>query len=733
MSQIYRLRKCFLERDQTPTQSLMKKHMSPALAKVYFKSMSPKLKVYAGLEPPLIGGGTSWYIPPQDLLQQRVILKPFKQEYMSKLTYLGVDTFGMEIMAAYRKSMEEERDKILLQSSLDWKQQLEEFSRFHKLACANKAATVHRVFIRNALREFRCLYSTSITKVEGILLNASFETIEKSREEIIQKMQAKYEVLLREQAGYINELYSKKLARKKARLKKKFRHELETKSKVIKENLHDLNIEKHVAIEKLRKHLECQTMASQVYVTLLERQECSKQIELIKRKHNKKTKILESEVAYKGFQIRYAQEKEKKQLEYEAMWKAKVAQVLKSFQRLISYCLHLLPEHAEFFINIEKLMLLQLEDALVCPCVPSIIIKDVESVHNPTPRPHPFYLLGDKNNKPNINQNLCPKHCTSSSSQLPVIVINKRCIYSACDNFEQLADKLKDFGYDRFCDDIQDNYDYRHQLPVKYTLSQQLLELQLESSLFQLLQQEIENARDVSIECAECNKPFCFCSLSSLKSTDLPIQAEYDPATKEGVAEPPLTTKPIQPEKLTLTDEDKVKFGREPKIQSYARFIKSKKCDCTKVAKKHLLENLPVYMRTKSIYDAPELLSYEVCTLVQLKNLVSTALGTMPKRQVKSTELNKEMGTQTSDYEFESLCICFSDDSIESFLDFLGKHASEPHLKRPPESIAKFDCSLVQLTRPQTPKGKTADVIASYFSGRSISRCEKDISCICPY
>lgn len=177
----------------------------------------------------------------------------------------------------------------------------------------------------------------------------------------------------------------------------------------------------------------------------------------------------------------------------------------------VSYCLKMLPEYADFFINMEKLMLLQVDEALANPNAESIIAVEENRARTPVPQAKPFYLFCDTGYKAKLDQELCPKpNGTSSSAQLlPAVIINKRYMYAACDNFEQFTNKVKQYirGYDP---EIKDDLIYEHFVPVKYTLSQQLKEIKLESSLLQVLQQEMSNS-DVGNDSA-CGVPYCFCA-----------------------------------------------------------------------------------------------------------------------------------------------------------------------------------------------------------------------------
>lgn len=128
-SENYHLRKFYLESETVPTQSVMKERMSPSLAQVYFKSMSPKLKVLAGLEPPMKGGGSDWYVPPKELLDGRAVLKPIKRQFITKLGFNGIDFFGEKIVKEHHRQMEEEKRKTLFENDINWKRVIESSCR----------------------------------------------------------------------------------------------------------------------------------------------------------------------------------------------------------------------------------------------------------------------------------------------------------------------------------------------------------------------------------------------------------------------------------------------------------------------------------------------------------------------------------------------------------------------------------------------------------------------------
>lgn len=664
-SENYHLRKFYLESETVPTQSVMKERMSPSLAQVYFKSMSPKLKVLAGLEPPMKGGGSDWYVPPKELLDGRAVLKPIKRQFITKLGFNGIDFFGEKIVKEHHRQMEEEKRKTLFENDINWKRVIEANCRQQWEDTSKQESKQNTIKIQQAFQEFTTIYMTSMTKIEALLSDAATKEIERVKKEAFDKMTSHYETLLKQQATMLYDRYADKLLKEKTKLKEQFILDVENSRTEMGNQIHDINLEKHVAIEKLRVVLECQNLACQVYVALKEREECKKDMDLSKHEHEKAMKVLSEKIKMQDFEIKLEKEKEIKRLEFIQVWQKKICHVVKRFQEFVTYCLNTLPEYAEFFINMEKLMLLQLSEAIENPSVQSIFVPEEDTFHTPIPKPHPFYLFCDKGFKPKIEENLCPKHCTSSASQLPVIIVNKKCIYSACDNFEMFAEKLKQFldGSRGIDEDFVDDHDYTYDIPIKPTTSVDLKQVKLQSSLMQLLQNEFPNPRQVEIECCVCKIPTCYCGSSPKTVTGLSkeVSDEFIQFKVSG--------QKIESRSVELEHE------REPKWESYIDYVLPKKCFCSKRVKKHLEEHLPAYMRNVSAYGAPELPFYETCKLDSLKKLVKKSQGKdspLPE-VISSVSKTRDVSTQYLNQEYEYLCTCFSDDEVDKLFENLMK------------------------------------------------------------
>lgn len=659
-SENYYLRKCYLETDQVPTQSVMLKTMSPGLAKVYFKSMTPKLKVLAGLEPPLKGGGNDWFVPPEDLLKGKTVLRPIKKELLTKLGFNGLAHYGNSILNNHIESRKDETNKALLENDINWKYTVDEYCKRQYTELSRRAALKNSNKIKDAFREFTLLYTSSINKIEGLLLDGAVEEIKRVKEVIHSKMANKYKRLLKQQATMLYDRYSEKLQKKKEEFKDQFIQNVEQMRTELSNNLHDINLEKHIAIEKLRKLLECQNLACQIYVAMKEKDERKKILEKTEQKHKKVVKLLQEEIERNDVEIEVAKEDERKREQFTRIWQKKVCQVIKHFQEFIAYSLKMVPEQAEFFLNVEKLLLLHLSTAVDNPSVESLFEPVNEGFHTTESEPRPFYLFCDEDFKPQIDKGMCPKSCNSNSSvdncQLPVIVINKKCIYAACSNLEKFADTIEQFvkSQRETEPDLNDNHDYTYNIPIKYTPSQELLELKGQSSLMQILQKDKPNTKGVPTEClCPCKLPYCF-SKQARASTSVANEQRL----KEQLLSPILTEN-----NLELSKEIELTHVREPKWESYFEFLEPKPCKCAKVAKKGLQEHLPPYMRIMSAFAYPELPYYEKCSLTTLRKLVRKARSKVTPTVVANLSVSKtkNIGTQYSDQEFEYLCTCFDD------------------------------------------------------------------------
>lgn len=666
-SENYNLRKFYLEHDQVPSQSMMREKMSPALATVYFKSMGPRYKELAGLEPPMKGGGSDWLVCPKTVMKGKTVLKPIDHKHLARMTHTGVVELGTDAHQVHKRNILAEKDRLQAESDKKWKEFVYRAHEQHWQVMTDKCEGENHDYIRQMLNEFTVVYQTSTNRIEQLLTEAAKTQITRIRAEAYEQMDKRYKDFLKYQTVTLTDRYRKMLDDEKAKFKSKFMEELETEKAATANTIHSLKVDKHEAIANLRKFLECQNLACQIYVSLKEQETCDKQIELCKYQHSKNIKTLTENIAVKDFTIKLAGEIKKKHEEELEKLRQRLCKVLKKFQLFVSYCLSTLPDHAKFFINLEKLMLLQINEALQDPRADSIIVEEPEEFHSPTVRPRPFYLFCDKGYKAQVEEDMCPTKRASDASQLPVIVVNQRCMYAACDNLVQFTDKFKNHLLHKRGDDADFNDDlrYEHLIPVKYTTSQQVSEIKLQSSLLQILQQEALCRKNV-FNCEFCKMPCCYCTSKTEQKQTKEAPAKVIPSKK---------TLPLAGRSTILEHE------REPKLERYFKYVKPQKCNCGKMAQKHFNENLPAYMTNTSKYETLELQNYEKCPVTTLKRLVRKANCQIEDSPpvAKVVSRTKDASTQYTDVQFDWLCTCFSNSEVDLLLkDYIIGQKPDP-------------------------------------------------------
>ncbi|GBP27296.1 hypothetical protein EVAR_77310_1 [Eumeta japonica] len=599
--------------------------------------MPSKIKVHAGLQPILRGPGKSLHISPEDMLKGNVVLTPVKPEDVSSLGCSGIQMIQNKFLKSHQKTLETKKQAALDESDKKWLEIVKTICADNFKECSEKAKINNSIRLREAIRQFEVLYISSINKLEETLNAAPAEKIELLKEQIYNDKVSEYEKLVKQQATALYDKYETKLKEQKTLSRKYFIEGVENKRTEIATRIHDINLEKHRTVDKLRKLIEYQNLACQVYVMLKERKYSKAESGEMRYVHGKVTAKLTKELHQKELKIKIAHEQKRQREEYICPWKEKVRHVVKKFQEFVAYSLHNLPEYGEFFINAEKLMLLHMNSAIEDPNTESIFEEDVEEESTTSaPAPEPFVVFGDLKTdifKKEIQKKLCPDRCFCPL--LPVLMINKRCIYAGCDNFQVFRDKIKAFIDGKRGDD-NDFANEKITVDAERQPSKDVYKSTVESSMTRLLKKEQQSDKPICCKCL-CRLDVCFCSPPHLSDISLPLYRQ-DP--------PPSLVRIPSGNKIT-TEEARTHHRREPTLEKFVKSVVPNKCDCANRLRKGLKEHMPPYMIKTSKYQSLAIPSYEPCSIATLKDIVEKLRGTPPKTsKLTPTDIKIEAATQ---------------------------------------------------------------------------------------
>ncbi|KAH9635845.1 hypothetical protein HF086_002405 [Spodoptera exigua] len=660
LNENYHLRKWYLQRDEVPTQRMMKKKMSPVLAGIYFQSMNQKLKRIVGLEPSLKGGGNCWYLPPEELLKGRAVLTPVQKRILAKLNHHSIEDIGEKLDKTHQKTIDNDKRKVITENDEKWRLTITDIYYQEWKDLSKEAKKKNTEQIIKAIESFACMYRQSIQRIESLCHEVVTADINTIKSNIQQAMTKKYKVTLKCEAISMTNEYDKKFIEEKAKLKAEFIENVENHRTDLGNQIHDIYVDKLTATENLKDYLKRLNLACQVYVALKEHEECLNDRIESEYKHQKVTKKMTNTIALQNAMIETKKQRENVLQDHVNNWRKKLFYMIKNFQLFVTYCLNTVPENAEFFLNLEKLMLLQINLVLEKPSDKSIFEAEEEIFNIPLILPKPFYVFCDKGYKAKVDHNLCPKHVgkvSASSSLLSAVIVNKHCLYAACDNFDQFKYGLKEYLHGNREDDsaVQDDHVYENTVPLRKRSPHKLFEVKPESSIMQVLQQEINDLQELYLTkkpetCNFCKMPNCSCTLREGVSV---VNSRLT-KTKVKSTEPPNENNPSSVKDIKLSHE------KEPKQEHFLPHMESKNCAC--ISKMCKVNPLPSYM-TKTDYGPSFIPNYEICPRATLNELVKKARKSVPTRSVPAQSKKKDASTQYIDEEFNSICACFSDET----------------------------------------------------------------------
>lgn len=118
-------------------------------------------------------------------------------------------------------------------------------------------------------------------------------------------------------------------------------------------------------MEQLRHCLECKNLANLMYVLCMERRKCGIERSVLEYKHKVSVDELNKTIQNQEEEIeRLTEETEQKDKQLEIREKC-LLEILKQFQKFINYALRATPTQAEFLLNVRKMMLFEITQAIV--------------------------------------------------------------------------------------------------------------------------------------------------------------------------------------------------------------------------------------------------------------------------------------------------------------------------------------------------------------------------------
>ncbi|XP_072380121.1 uncharacterized protein [Diabrotica undecimpunctata] len=354
-------REYFLKTCEVPTFTDAKMTLGN-LATFVYDNCEPGLKPYIPSEPQMPYGDL--WVSPSDLLIPHVGLKaPLTRKHVQALTHEGILDIGYKIELQFIKELEEKKQEALENQKEELTIEFQE-SIYHiiKDAEAKERANCQRELTR-ITEEFEQKLNEEITAMQADL-ETEFSTFSETHDaRIISTWENKLHEAVEETTKNITKKFLDELAKQEQILSMHFKAQM---AKLEMRRIYEKEKMKHEHKKELQhaKHrLECSNLAHMMYILCMERRKCCEEKMALEDYYKKKVEGLSNKIVDHKTNIKKLTKKVQKQVKEVQLRETCVLEILKQYQKFISFALRAAPTQAEFLLCIDKLMVFELTDS----------------------------------------------------------------------------------------------------------------------------------------------------------------------------------------------------------------------------------------------------------------------------------------------------------------------------------------------------------------------------------
>ncbi|XP_050499125.1 uncharacterized protein LOC126879855 isoform X2 [Diabrotica virgifera virgifera] len=332
------------------------------LATFVYNYCEPGLKPYIPSEPQMPYGDL--WISPSDLLIPHVGLKaPLTRKHVQALTHEGILDIGYKIELQFIKELEERKQEALDHQKEELTTEFQEsIHQIVKDAEAKERANCQRELTRMA-EEFEQKLTDEITVLQADL-ETEFSTFSETHDaKIISTWEHKLHEAVEETTKNITKKFLDELAKQEQILIMHFKAQM---AKLEMRRIYEREKMRHDHKKELQhaKHrLECRNLAHMMFILCMERRKCCEEKMAIEDYYKKKVEGLSTKIVDKKTNIKKLKKTVRKQMKDLQLRETCVLEILKQYQKFISFALRAAPTQAEFLLCIEKLMAFELTES----------------------------------------------------------------------------------------------------------------------------------------------------------------------------------------------------------------------------------------------------------------------------------------------------------------------------------------------------------------------------------
>ncbi|KAJ8726946.1 hypothetical protein PYW08_015343 [Mythimna loreyi] len=387
------------------------------------------------------------WISPSDLLIGIVDLKPpFTSKITRGKTHQGILNIGDAILDREHAKFLNYMNGKIKENDAAWNYIMEH----EKSTTANKVKSIYNDILTNKsktlLKEMDKFFEKNLQELEDHLRSEVQTVLISAHANIISDLNFEIKENLKKEKitleGVLQKRYDSEVKKINHYYKLLLDNEKYRNNKLINKAI----CERNDALRAFYKQLEAENITSTMYIMSTERKKCRIRKFILES-------IQSTEIAEKLQKIKERQDiidefkaREKQISDINKEWEDKIKKILQLFLKFVSFSLKLLPEQATFLLDLEKMVVLQLNEMQKTPLHTSSILIDQDDqniIHFEEPVPdesvcdkEPFVIEGDLSDP--VPPTFGSRETLPSDVDLPYMRLERKFIYAKCGKMDEV-------------------------------------------------------------------------------------------------------------------------------------------------------------------------------------------------------------------------------------------------------------------------------------------------------
>lgn len=389
-----------------------------------------------------------WHSP-SDILEDLVELEPpYTSRIVKGKSHEGISEIGKEVLRIERSRFDHFVDKLKKEDDAAWtciKNHEQEIVKKKVKDVYDKILSKKNRTMQNEISNY---FEQSLEELEAHL-KSEVETVSiKINTAIATDLNREIQKRLKEYKSNLNKILKQKFEIEINKLKTYYKlllHNEQYKTNMaINKALHDRND----ALSAFYKMMETNKITSTMYVMCMERKKCKVRQLLLENYHNEQ--LTETLKILRKKQELLESCPRQSVSELNLKWQEQLKKIIQLFLKFISFSLKLLPEQTTFLLDLEKIVILQLNEIQKNPVTTSSVLIDSAEVNNVFKfvncekdenvcEGKPFAVetvSSPENNKHTSRDTL------STNRDLPFVRVQRQFIYAKCQKVEEVRKLL---------------------------------------------------------------------------------------------------------------------------------------------------------------------------------------------------------------------------------------------------------------------------------------------------